>query len=800
MSEAIRVCLRCRPFSEKERAQGFTKVVTFDSPTSVTLVSPKSPEDTKQFTFDAVFDEQSEQLQVYDATARSIVDAVLSGFNGTVFVYGQTGTGKSFSMQGIPDNPALRGIIPNAFNQIFAHITEAKDRKFLVRVSFLEIYNEEVRDLLTVGASGKPVGPLEVKEHPDTGVYVKDLQAFPVQSVSDMDKLMDRGNKNRAVAATDMNATSSRSHSIFTITIESAVPDSGDGTPGHIIAGKLHLVDLAGSERQGKTGATGDRLKEAAKINLSLSALGNCISALVDGKSSHVPYRDSKLTRLLQDSLGGNAKTLMIATMSPASYNYDETLSTLRYANRAKNIKNKPKVNEDPKDALLREYQLEIARLQEMLKMRAAAKKTGNSPTPSAGPAAATKPAAPAAPKPAKPAAGAPSSSASTATASASPSAAPAEPEDPSLHVDEDAETALSQLDPSTLQALAAEIEAEKARLLASKDMAADEQERLLAELDARADHLETERAAREALAAQLAALESKLLVGGVHLQDHISAQELELEKTRAAAQAEAEKQRAMRAQLDAMLEGNMALEGEYASLQEEVDVKTRKLTKLWAKLEQAKREAADIDAEWRTERADLTAAIRELARELELKATVIDLFVPPDERRKLESRLVLDTDDEDADGVTNEWRWLPASAATSSAVGPGARRPVAVPGSRRPMAAAARALVEHDPDAARGRYMGDNLVEVPLYGGNVIRIRASDPRMGIPLLLLPSEGAGSARKRSAVAGSSSSSGSRTKSPGAASAMGRSIGGVSAGLGGSRSSSTGRRGTGAGVP
>ena len=154
------------------------------------------------------------------------------------------------------------------------------------------------------------------------------------------------GNKNRSVGATEMNARSSRSHSIFTITVEASEKDSTG--EDHIRVGKLHLVDLAGSERQSKTGATGDRLKEATKINLSLSALGNVISTLVDGKSSHIPYRDSKLTRLLQDSLGGNSNTLMLATISPASYNFDETLSTLRYANRAKSIKNKTKINEDP--------------------------------------------------------------------------------------------------------------------------------------------------------------------------------------------------------------------------------------------------------------------------------------------------------------------------------------------------------------------------------------------------------------------------------------------------------------------
>ena len=216
-----------------------------------------------------------------------------------------------------------------------------------------------MRDLLAKNAHNK----LELKESVDTGVYVKDLTAFVVKNVAEITNVLNVGQKNRSVGATKMNLNSSRSHSIFTITVE----QSSRGADGHIRVGKLNLVDLAGSERQSKTGATGERLKEATKINLSLSALGNVISALVDGKSGHIPYRDSKLTRLLQDSLGGNTKTLMIANLGPADYNYDETLSTLRYANRAKNIKNKPKINEDPKDAMLREFQDEIKRLKAQL-------------------------------------------------------------------------------------------------------------------------------------------------------------------------------------------------------------------------------------------------------------------------------------------------------------------------------------------------------------------------------------------------------------------------------------------------
>ena len=235
------------------------------------------------------------------------------------------------------------------------------DHTFLIRVSYLEIYNEEIRDLLGKDQKKR----LEIKERPDVGIYVKDKKEFAVNSAEHMEKIMSQGNQNRSVGATLMNADSSRSHAIFTITIESM--DKGPDGQQRVRKGQLHMVDLAGSERQAKTGATGDRLKEATKINLSLSTLGNVISALVDGKSSFIPYRNSKLTRLLQDSLGGNSKTLMIATFGPANYNFEETISTLRYANRAKNIKNSAVINEDPKDALLRQMQEELDALKKQL-------------------------------------------------------------------------------------------------------------------------------------------------------------------------------------------------------------------------------------------------------------------------------------------------------------------------------------------------------------------------------------------------------------------------------------------------
>lgn len=262
-------------------------------------------------------------------------------------------------MQGEREPPELRGVIPHAFEHIFNNIkTNSEELEYMVVVSYLEIYNEEVRDLLS---TEKNPTRLELKENAETGIYVKGLLENVVSSVEEINQVMERGFKNRTVAATLMNQGSSRSHSIFTIKMEMC--DKNE----KLRAGKLNLVDLAGSERQSKTGASGARLKEGCKINLSLSALGNVIKALVDGGGKHIPYRDSKLTRLLQDSLGGNTKTVMVANISPADYNYDETLSTLRYANRAKNIKNKPIVNEDPKDAKLREFHEEIMKLREQL-------------------------------------------------------------------------------------------------------------------------------------------------------------------------------------------------------------------------------------------------------------------------------------------------------------------------------------------------------------------------------------------------------------------------------------------------
>ncbi|XP_063071378.1 kinesin-like protein KIF17 [Engraulis encrasicolus] len=362
-SESVKVVVRCRPMNAREKALNCKIIVSMETSLCQCFIEKPgaSSEPPKQFTFDGTYFITQTTEQMYNEIAYPLVEGVTEGYNGTIFAYGQTGSGKSYTMQGVVDPPSQRGVIPRAFEHIFETIQCAENTKFLVRASYLEIYNEEIRDLLGKDTKQKK----ELKEHPEHGVYVRELSMHTVHSVAECERIMAQGWSNRSVGYTLMNKDSSRSHSIFTIHLEICNTDvSGED---HLRAGKLNLVDLAGSERQTKTGATGERLREATKINLSLSALGNVISALVDGRSKHVPYRDSKLTRLLQDSLGGNTRTLMVACLSPAADNYEESLSTLRYANRAKSIQNRPRINEDPKDALLREYQEEIKQLRMML-------------------------------------------------------------------------------------------------------------------------------------------------------------------------------------------------------------------------------------------------------------------------------------------------------------------------------------------------------------------------------------------------------------------------------------------------
>eukprot|EP00899_Mesostigma_viride_P011379 jgi/Mesvir1/20241/Mv13477-RA.3 len=345
---------------------------------------------THQFTFDHVYDQQADQKSVYEGSAKQAVLSTLLGYNATMIAYGQTGTGKTYTMEGIGSSPDLRGIIPRAIEDVFKYIQndQSTGTKYLVRAAYLQIYNEVISDLLKPERTN-----LHIREDKKRGVFVEGLSEWVVRSPAEISGLMERGAAVRATGATRMNEISSRSHAVFIIIAENSTtqveregeddgwgdemqtPTAGSragGTKQSFKVGKLNLVDLAGSERVRITGATGKRLEESKKINQSLSALGNVIAALTDAKGrQHIPYRDSKLTRILEDSLGGNCKTTMMAMISPALEAFLETLSTLKFANRAKNIKNQACVNEDvDQKTLLRKYERELRKLRAELEQR----------------------------------------------------------------------------------------------------------------------------------------------------------------------------------------------------------------------------------------------------------------------------------------------------------------------------------------------------------------------------------------------------------------------------------------------
>ncbi|KAI7351721.1 Kinesin heavy [Hortaea werneckii] len=342
-SNSIKVVARFRPQNKIEVGAGSEQIVEFTNPESCTVASKEA---NGNFTFDRVFPTNTAQHDVFDYSIRSTVDDVLAGYNGTVFAYGQTGSGKTYTMMGADiEDDNSKGIIPRIVEQIFDSIMRSDGSiEFTVKVSYMEIYMEKIRDLLVPTNDNLPV-----HEDKQRGVYVKGLNEFYVGSVGEVYQVLERGGQSRAVASTQMNQESSRSHSIFVIEVTQKNVESGSAR-----SGRLFLVDLAGSEKVGKTGASGQTLEEAKKINKSLSALGMVINALSDGRSSHIPYRDSKLTRILQESLGGNSRTTLIINCSPSSYNDAETMSTLRFGERAKTIKQKAKVNEELSPAQLK--------------------------------------------------------------------------------------------------------------------------------------------------------------------------------------------------------------------------------------------------------------------------------------------------------------------------------------------------------------------------------------------------------------------------------------------------------------
>ncbi|XP_005467909.1 kinesin-like protein KIF3A isoform X1 [Oreochromis niloticus] len=625
VSDNVKVVVRCRPLNQKETTMGHKQAVIVDEMRgTITVNKLENPhEPPKTFTFDTVFGPDSKQLDVYNLTARPIIDSVLEGYNGTIFAYGQTGTGKTFTMEGVRAVPGLRGIIPNSFAHIFGHIAKAEgDTRFLVRVSYLEIYNEEVRDLL-----GKDqMQRLEVKERPDVGVYIKDLSGYVVNNADDMDRIMTLGHKNRSVGATNMNEHSSRSHAIFTITIECS--EKGVDGNQHVRMGKLHLVDLAGSERQGKTGATGQRLKEATKINLSLSTLGNVISALVDGKSTHVPYRNSKLTRLLQDSLGGNSKTMMCANIGPADYNYDETISTLRYANRAKNIKNKARINEDPKDALLRQFQKEIEELKKKLEegeeisgsdgSASEEMDEGDDEGGEAGDGRRRRR----------------DTSNNISSNFDCTSAVPLSTEDKP----QNKERGRKKVSPDKMVEMQAKIEEERKALEAKLDMEEEERNKARAELEKREKDLLKAQQEHHLLLEKLSALEKKVIVGGVDLLAKAEEQEKLLEESNNELEERRKRAEQLRKELEEKEQERLDIEEKYTSLQEEAQGKTKKLKKVWTMLMAAKSEMADLQQEHHREIEGLLENIRQLSRELRLQMLIIDNFIPQEYQEMIEN------------------------------------------------------------------------------------------------------------------------------------------------------------------
>nr|XP_020465567.1 kinesin-like protein KIF1A isoform X9 [Monopterus albus] len=380
---SVKVAVRVRPFNSRETEKE-SKCIIQMSGNTTTIINPKQAKDNKSFNFDYSYWSHTSpedvnyasQMQVYKDIGEEMLLHAFEGYNVCIFAYGQTGAGKSYTMMGKQDVKDQQGIIPLLCEDLFTKISDNTDNSmsYSVEVSYMEIYCERVRDLL----NPKNKGHLRVREHPLMGPYVEDLSKLAVTSYNDIQDLMDSGNKARTVAATNMNETSSRSHAVFSIIFTQKRHDTDTENTSEKVS-KISLVDLAGSERADSTGAKGTRLKEGANINKSLTTLGKVISALAEVDSgpnknkkkkkaeSFIPYRDSVLTWLLRENLGGNSRTAMVAALSPADINYDETLSTLRYADRAKQIRCNAVINEDPNNRLVRELKEEVSRLKDLL-------------------------------------------------------------------------------------------------------------------------------------------------------------------------------------------------------------------------------------------------------------------------------------------------------------------------------------------------------------------------------------------------------------------------------------------------
>ncbi|XP_030371935.1 kinesin-like protein Klp68D [Scaptodrosophila lebanonensis] len=642
LNECVQVVVRCRPMSNRERTEGSPEVVNVYPNRGVVELQnlvDANKEQRKVFTYDAAYDASASQTMLYHEVVFPLVSSVLEGFNGCIFAYGQTGTGKTFTMEGARGNEDLMGIIPRTFEQIWLHINRTENFQFLVDVSYLEIYMEELRDLLKPNSKH-----LEVRER-GSGVYVPNLHAINCKSVDDMVHVMQIGNKNRTVGFTNMNEHSSRSHAIFMIKIEMC-----DTETNTIKVGKLNLIDLAGSERQSKTGASAERLKEASKINLALSSLGNVISALAEN-SPHVPYRDSKLTRLLQDSLGGNSKTIMIANIGPSAYNYNETLTTLRYASRAKSIQNQPIKNEDPQDAKLKEYQEEIERLKRLIapqqqqrneKLAAAKKRTK---------------------KPKK-------------------ELTNREIADSDAHLPVQRELTQEESEPEEESDKENEAEVAKSN-----------------------EELERERVENAKLAAKLAELESQLVRGGKNLLDTYSERQIELEKKLVEIAERKKREIEIQQQLELQEETTLEIRETVTSLAGTVELMKRKLSKCWSKYLSLQQELNDCKHDHNQDLRELEMAQNELIKELKRQLLIIDNFVPISVKQRLYTQAKYDEEQE-------EWKF--SSLPLSSDGKFSNKRPVSHPQRRRPTSEyALQEAKSNGPSALR--FKSENIVSYEL-------------------------------------------------------------------------------------
>jgi len=587
-SESVKVVVRCRPLGSKEMEEQRECIVNVDmNQDSIAICNPSNIKEIKSFTFDHTYDYRSTQELIFSQTALPILESIMEGYNGTIFAYGQTGTGKTYTMEG-NDNETDKGIIPRSIDWIFDNIKNYPAQQFLVRVSFVEIYNEEVRDLLSKVKRQK----LNVREK-DKVFYVENVTVIQAENSRMTLDIMKAGRVNRATGATKMNPGSSRSHSIFSITVESSTLD--EAGEAHYKVGKLNLVDLAGSERQSKTESTGERFIEATKINLSLTCLGSVINKLVSGKQQYIPYRDSKLTMLLQDSLGGNTKTVMIANVGPADYNYDETLNTLWYASRAKKIKNKPRINEDPKDALLRQYQEEI----ELMKKKLMSMGKGDLVMQISGSSKGGK---------------------------------------NIVNEEKQIQKALEEMENERRQ-FKKQSEDAINKIKEQKDKTEKEKAKLIAEIEKKNEENNIKRKEGEELIAKYKKIKSQMIKGD-DTQKKVKEQEIQIKRQREELEIKKREEQRLKEIQEEKEKNTFDLKKKYDNKKQNIDDLNDKIGRVQAQLETKKRENKENEEKYNDEEDQFRNLILTQERELKRLEYVINKFIPPEEKERIEKCL----------------------------------------------------------------------------------------------------------------------------------------------------------------